>query len=194
MALRLFIMRHGETKWSLSGQHTGLTDLPLTEQGEEEARQLGKRIRDVEFSSVFASPLMRASRTCQLAGLGEMAQHSPDLVEWDNGDYEGITTAQILSSRPGWDIFRDGCPAGEMPDQVSERADRFIRSTQSLQGNVALFTHGHFARALAARWIGMPVEYGTHFTLGTAAVSIVSHQHNPPHLPIIELWNWRGQL
>ena len=187
-------MRHGETAWSRSGQHTGLTDLPLTSQGEAEARDLGIRIREIDFASVLVSPLQRARQTCELANLGYQARETSDLVEWDNGDYEGMTTDEIVKTRPGWDLFRDGCSGGEMPYQVSERADRLIRSMRTSQGNVALFTHGHFARALAARWIGLPVEHATHFVLGTAAIGILSHQHNRPHLPVIELWNWRGQL
>ncbi len=194
MALRIFVMRHGETAWSLSGQHTGLTDLPLTARGEAEARALGERLGGLQFSKVLSSPLQRAKHTCELANLGQLAQVEADLVEWNNGDYEGVTTPQILETRPGWDQFRDGCPRGEMPNQISERADRIIRSLHGMQGNVAIFTHGHFARALAARWIRLPVEHATHFVLSTAAIGILSHQHNPPHLPVIELWNWRGHL
>lgn len=194
MSLQLYVMRHGETEWSLSGQHTGRTDLPLTVRGEQEAKQLGSRVRDIEFSSIFVSPLQRARQTCELAGFGDRSQVESDLIEWDNGEYEGLTTAQIHESRPGWDIFRDGCPTGEMPYQVTERTERFIRSLHNLQGNVAIFTHGHFARSLVTRWIGIPLEFGTHFILGTAALSVLCYQHNPPHLPVIELWNSPGHL
>lgn len=194
MTQRLFIMRHGETDWSRSGQHTGRTDLPLTQRGEEEARQLGTRIRDVTFSQVFTSPLQRAQKTCEIAGLAGSARSDPNLIEWDNGQYEGLTTAQILEAHPGWDLYRDGCPGGELPAEVCQRASQFIQATRDMPGNIALFTHGHFARALATQWIGIPVKHGSNFVLGTAALSILAYQHNPPFLPIIELWNSQSKL
>ena len=189
MSSRLFVIRHGETEWSLSGHHTGRADVPLSDHGEEEARQLRTRIRDVQFSSVLTSPLKRARRTCELAGLAEHARIVIELVEWDNGVYEGMTPQDILVTRPGWNLFRDGCPGGEMPIQVSERADRLIKSLRGMDGNVAIFTHGHFGRVLAARWIGLSVEFAQHFLLDTASLSILCHQHNQQDQPAILLWN-----
>ena len=185
----LYLMRHGETAWSLSGQHTGRTDIPLTERGEQDARKLADRLRTVKFSRVFTSPLQRARRTCVLAGLGEVAEIEPDLVEWDYGDYEGQRPADIREARPGWKVFRDGCPGGESPAQVSERADRLIARLRTLEGNIALFSHGHFGRVLAARWIGLQVRQAQHFLLGTASVSILGYEHNLAEAPAIVLWN-----
>jgi probable phosphoglycerate mutase len=158
MPVKLYLMRHGETEWSLSGQHTGITDIPLTGNGEDEARRLGQRLSGIHFSAALSSPRQRAQRTCELAGLGALAQVEPDLAEWDYGDYEGIRTPEILRKRPGWNIFADGCPNGELPDQVAARADRLIQKLEVLEGNVALISHGHFSRVLAARWIGSPVN------------------------------------
>jgi probable phosphoglycerate mutase len=189
MSLRLFVIRHGETEWSLSGHHTGRADIPLSNHGEVEARHLGRRICEVQFSNVLTSPLKRARRTCELAGLAEQATIEIELAEWDNGDYEGRTAQDILKSHPGWNLFRDGCPGGEMPYQVSERADRLIKSLRRMDGNVALFTHGHFGRVLAARWIGLSIESAQHFLLDTASLSILSYQHNQQDHPAILLWN-----
>ncbi len=186
---RLYLMRHGETAWSLSGQHTGRTDIPLTEQGEQDARQLAERLHAVEFSRVFTSPLQRARRTCELAGLGEVAEIEPDLVEWDYGDYEGQRPADIRKSRPDWNVFRDGCPGGESPAQASERADRVIARLRTLEGNIALFSHGHFGRVLAARWIGLEIRQAQHLLLSTASVCILGHEHNKVEAPAIILWN-----
>ena len=189
MALRLFVMRHGETAWSLSGQHTGRVDIPLTARGQEEARRLGERIRGVEFSRVFVSPLERARHTCELAGCGEQAQVEEDLIEWANGDYEGRTHAEVDAQRPGWNVFRDGCPNGEMPEQISARADRLIIRLNSMDGNVGLFTHSHFARAFAARWIGLPVKEAQHFLLNTGSLSILRYEPGHTRQPVIALWN-----
>src|SRR5260221_730903 len=145
-----YLARHGETAWSLSGQHTGLTDLPLTARGEQNARELGERLRALVVARVFTSPLLRASRTCDLAGFAAVAQVDPDLVEWDYGDYEGLTTREILSRRPGWSLFRDGCPNGESLADLSARADRVVQRVRSVGGNVLLFSSGHFLRCLAA--------------------------------------------
>lgn len=189
MSLRLFVMRHGETAWSRSGQHTGRADIPLTELGEQEARQLGIRIRDIQFAHVLTSPLQRARHTCTLAGQATNATAELDLIEWDNGDYEGQTPQQILALNPGWNLFRDGCPGGETPSEVVERVDRLIRSLRSMDGEVALFTHGHLGRVLAARWLGLPVENAEHFLFGTAGLSILEYQRDEVELPVIALWN-----
>jgi probable phosphoglycerate mutase len=189
MPLRLYLIRHGETEWSLSSRHTGRTDIPLTVQGEQDARRLGEWLRDLRFSQVFASPRQRARRTCELARLGPVAKIEPDLAEWDYGDYEGQRSVNIRKGRPDWNLFRDGCPRGEMPAQVSDRADRLIAHLRALDGNVALFSHGHFGCVLAARWIGLSVIEGQHFLLGTASLSILGYEPNHAEVPVIALWN-----
>jgi broad specificity phosphatase PhoE len=186
---RLYLMRHGETAWSLSGQHTGRTDIPLTEQGEQDARKLADRLRIVKFSRVFTSPLQRARRTCELAGLGNLAEIEPDLAEWDYGEYEGQRPADIRKARPDWNVFRDGCPGGELPAQISERADRLIARLRTLEGNIAIFSHGHFGRVLGARWIGLGIRQAQHLLLGTASVSVLGYEHNLAEAPAIVLWN-----
>jgi broad specificity phosphatase PhoE len=186
MISQLFLMRHGETAWSKSGQHTGRTDLPLTAEGEEAARQLAKSLRATKFSHVFTSPRQRARQTCELAGLGAGAGIEPDLAEWDYGDYEGKRSAEILGMQPDWNIFRDGCPHGESPAQVSDRADRLIARLRRLEGKVAVFSHGHFGRVLAARWNGWPLGAAQHFLLGTASWSILGYEHDQP---VIARWN-----
>lgn len=187
--LRLYLIRHGETAWSLSGQYTGRADIPLTVHGEDAARDVGMRLRDTPFSHVLTSPLQRAQQTCALAGLGTVPTIEADLAEWDNGDDEGRTSAEILTARSGWNLFRDGSPHGETPAQISGRADRLIARLRTLDGNVALFSHGHFGRVLVARWIGLPVAQAQHFLLDTAAVSILSYEHNRTDQPAIALWN-----
>jgi probable phosphoglycerate mutase len=184
----VYLARHGETAWSLSGQHTGLTDLPLAERGERNARQLGKRLVGSPLAKVFTSPLQRARRTCELAGFGVVAEVLTDLVEWNYGDYEGRRTDEIQAERPGWNIFRDGCPGGETPAQVGERADRVINKVRTIQGNVLLFSSGHFLRALAARWLGLATEAGRYFFLSTASVSTLGYEHDLTE-PVIRLWN-----
>ena len=186
---RLYLMRHGETAWSLSGQHTGRTDIPLTEQGEQDARKLAERLRAVRFSRVFTSPLQRARRTCELAGLGDVAEIEPDLAEWDYGDYEGQRPVDIRKARPDWNVFRDGCPGGESPAQVSGRADRVIARLRMLEGDIAIFSHGHFGRVLAARWIGLELRQAQHLLLSTASVSILGYEHNVAEVPAIVSWN-----
>src|SRR4051812_45769970 len=152
---QVYLARHGETEWSLSGQHTGLTDLPLTERGERNARQLGNRLRGLSFSKVFSSPLKRAFQTSRLAGFGDRAEVLQDLVEWNYGDYEGRRTAEIQAERPDWRLFRDGCPNGETAEQVGRRADRVIARLRDVEQNVLLFSSGHFLRVFAARWLGL---------------------------------------
>src|SRR5712692_9780516 len=151
----VYIARHGETAWSLSGQHTGRTDLPLTANGERNARRLGERLKGLTFSKVIASPLQRAARTCELAGFGPQAEIDPSLLEWDYGQYEGRRSAEIHVERPDWQLFRDGCPGGESPSQVGERADRVVQRVRTVPGNVLLFSSGHFIRVLAARWLAL---------------------------------------
>jgi broad specificity phosphatase PhoE len=185
----LYLVRHGETEWSLSGRHTGRTDIALTERGEDEATGLAPRLRDIRFAHVLTSPLQRARRTCELAGLGAAAEIDADLAEWDYGDYEGQRSVDIRKQRAGWNIFRDGCPHGEMPTQVSGRADRLIARLRTLDGNVALFSHGQFGCVLAARWIGLPLIEAQHFALGPASLSILGFDPHHPEAAIIALWN-----
>jgi broad specificity phosphatase PhoE len=189
MPLRLYLVRHGETEWSRSGQYTGRTDIPLTAHGEDEARELGLRIRDIPFARVLTSPLKRAQQTCALAGLVPASEVEPDLAEWDNGDDEGRTTADILTSRPGWNLFREGSPHGETPGQISIRADRLITRVRAWDGNIALFSHSHLGRVLAARWIGLSVEQAQHLLLDTASLSILCYEHDRIDQPAIALWN-----
>jgi probable phosphoglycerate mutase len=187
--LQLYFIRHGETAWSLSGQHTGLTDIPLTGHGEDEARALEPCLRPVQFTHVLTSPLHRARRTCELAGLGPDAEVEPDLLEWDYGAYEGQLSADLRKERPDWNLFRDGCPGGETPAQVSARAGRLIAKLQGLQGNVALFSHRQFGCVLAARWIGLTAIEGQHFALSPASISILGHEARHPKTQVISLWN-----
>lgn len=184
----VYLARHGETEWSLSGQHTGLTDLPLTARGEDAARALGERLRGMSFAKVFTSPLQRARRTCELAGFGDGAEAMPDLVEWNYGDYEGVRTHDILQTRPGWQLFRDGCPNGEMPGDIGARADRAIARLRAVDGDVLCFSSGHILRVLAARWLGLPPGQGTLFVLGTASLSALGYEHDLGE-PVIKLWN-----
>jgi broad specificity phosphatase PhoE len=188
-ATRLYLVRHGETAWSISGQHTGLTDIALTAHGEDQARALAPYFAKIRFAKVFSSPLMRARRTCELAGLGAAAQNESDLVEWNYGDYEGRRSADIVKERPGWSVWADGCPHGETPAMVSERADRLLIRLRAIPGNVAVFSHGQFGSALAARWIGLPVGQGQHLELSPATVSTLSVARDHPDIPVISLWN-----
>ncbi len=185
----VYLARHGETAWSLTGQHTGRTDLPLTPRGERNARSLGQRLAGVRFSTVLCSPLQRTRQTCDLAGFGAAAGVDADLVEWDYGDYEGKTTAEIVARRPGWELFRDGCPGGELPAQVCARADRVVGRLRGLEGDALVFSSGHFIRVLAARWIGSATEApGLHFMLSTASLSALGYE-NDRSRPVIRLWN-----
>ncbi|HWE23005.1 MAG TPA: histidine phosphatase family protein [Myxococcales bacterium] len=182
------LARHGQTAWTESHQHTGVTDLPLTAAGETEAVHLGERLAGRSFAAVFTSPLRRAKRTCELAGFGRIAVVEPDLMEWDYGSYEGRTTAEIHAERPGWDLFRDGCPGGETPDQVAARADRVIELVRGIDGNVLLFSSGHFLRMFAARWLGLEPAAGRYFVLGTASLSEMGYEHDRSE-PVIRLWD-----
>ena len=187
--LRLYFIRHGGTAWSLSGQHTGRTDIPLTVEGEDQARELGPWLATIQFTHVLTSPRLRARRTCELAGLSAVAEIEPDLSEWDYGDYEGRRSEDICERRPGWNMFRDGCPGGKSPAQISDRADRLIARLRTLEGNIALFSHGEFGRVLAVRWIGAPVLEGQNFAFGTASLSILGYEPPHPETPVIALWN-----
>ena len=187
--LHIYLIRHGETEWALTSRHTGHTDLPLTANGEDEARELGKHLRDIRFAHVLTSPLKRARQTCELVGLDKAAEIEPDLAEWDYGDSEGKRSIDIREERPDWNVFRDGCPHGEMPAQVSVRADRLIARLCTFDGIVALFSHAQFGGVLAARWIGLPLAQAQHFPLGTASFSIFSFNPQHPEVPVIALWN-----
>jgi broad specificity phosphatase PhoE len=189
MATQLFLIRHGETQWALTGQHTGRTNLPLTEAGERRAAGLRGLLSGVPFARVLASPLLRARQTCELAGLGAVATIEPDLVEWNYGDYEGRTSADIHRERPGWNVFRDGSPGGESVEQVAQRADRVLAHVRLIEGTVAMFSHGQFLRALAMRWVGLPVPEGRHFSLDTGAISILGYEHANRETPAVVLWN-----
>jgi probable phosphoglycerate mutase len=184
----IYLARHGETAWSLSGQHTGLTDLPLTERGEANARQLGKRLAGLTFAKVFTSPLRRAARTCELAGFGAVAEKDRDLVEWNYGKYDGLRTAEIRAEAPDWQLFRDGCPGGEMPAQVGARADRVLARARAAKGDVLIFSSGHFLRVFAARFLELEPAGGRLFTLSTASLSILGFE-NTLSQPVVRLWN-----
>jgi broad specificity phosphatase PhoE len=185
-AQQVFLIRHGETEWSLSGQHTGVTDIPLTENGQSVARRLEPVLAGETFALVLTSPLERARKTCELAGLGERAEIDRDLMEWNYGEYEGLTPKQIRAKAPRWMIFRDGCPGGESPEQVGARADRLIARVRAVKGHAALFAHGHIFRVFAARWLGLPAAAGSHFLLDTATLSILSDYRE---IPAVARWN-----
>jgi broad specificity phosphatase PhoE len=179
------LVRHGETEWTLSGQHTGSTDIPLTERGREQAREAGQRIAGLSFAVVLSSPLSRALETARLAGLGDEVQTRDDLREWEYGEYEGLTSKEIRAQRPDWYLFGDGCPGGETAAEVGERVDRVIAEALGAEGDVVLFGHGHCLRVLTARWLGLPPEQGGRFALGTATVSVLGGEHDRP-----ALWLW----
>lgn len=183
------LIRHGQTAWSLSGQHTGMTDIPLTRQGELEAAGLAPYLRHKGGAAVLTSPLQRARQTCALAGMGGAAIIEPDLVEWNYGEYEGRLSADIRRERPGWAIFRDGCPGGESPIDIAARADRVIARLARLDDSIMLFSHGQFACSVAARWIGLDIREAEHLALDTASISVLGHSRSRPETPVIVLWN-----
>ena len=184
--MSIYVIRHGQTAWSLSGQHTGTTDLPLTDNGRRRAERLRPLLLNETFALVLVSPMQRARQTCELAGLGNGAVLDADLVEWNYGEYEGLTPKQIHEKVPGWLIFRDGCPGGEMPEQVGARVDRVITRARAVEGDVALFAHGHVLRVLAARWIGLPPGAGQHFLLETGTLCVLGYYRE---IPAVSVWN-----
>ena len=183
---QVVLVRHGQTEWSVSGQHTGTTDIPLTDEGRRQAEALGARLSGWTFSRVLTSPLARAADTCELAGFGARAEVTDDLREWDYGDYEGLRTADIRKDRPGWWLWRDGVPGGETVDEVGRRADRVVDAARAAEGDVALFAHGHVLRVLASRWIGLPPDHGRLFALATASVSVLGWEREAA---VVERWN-----
>ena len=190
LPLKIYFIRHGETAWSLFGQHTGRTDLPLTSHGQAMARELATALKGITFSLVLTSPRLRARTTCELAGFGAMGvQTEANLAEWDYGDYEGMRTSEIREQRPGWDVWEDGCPGGETPAGVSARADRLIARLRDVNGKVGLFSHGQFGRVLAARWIGLPVAQGQHFANAPGSISILGFETDHPDRRVISQWN-----
>jgi len=182
----VFLVRHGETEWSLNGRHTGSSDISLTENGRQVARRWQPFATTRTFDLVLTSPLQRARETCELAGLGERAETDPDLMEWNYGAYEGLTPKEIREKQPAWMIFRDGCPSGESPEQIGARVDRVIAKMRARAGNVAVFAHGHVLRVLGARWLGLPPSAGSHFLLDTATLSVLSSYHG---VPAVKRWN-----
>jgi probable phosphoglycerate mutase len=190
---RLFLARHGDTDWTDSRQRTGRTDLPLNQRGEERACQLGEQLKRFSFARVFTSPLQRASKTCALAGFAAAALVDPDLLEWDYGRFEGRLTPDILKERPGWELYRDGCPDGESPDGVAQRADRFIARARGIDGDVLAFSSGHIIRMIAARWLGLPPAAGRFFFCRPASVGVLAFEHSNLEEPIIGLWNFVKQ-
>jgi probable phosphoglycerate mutase len=185
-AQEVFLIRHGETEWSLNGRHTGLTDIALTEHGREVARRWRPYASGKKFALVLCSPLQRARQTCELAGLGAQAQLEEGLLEWNYGDFEGLTPLQIRALQPGWLIFRDGCPGGESPGAIGERVDRVIERIRAAAGDVVAFAHGHVLRVLGARWLGLPASAGSHFLLETATLCVLSSYHG---VPAVKRWN-----
>jgi len=183
---QVFLVRHGETEWSLSGQHTGTTDISLTEHGRQVARRLRPILAKESFALVLTSPMQRARETCRLAGFETVASVEPDLMEWNYGRYEGLTPGQIAATAPGWLIFRDGCPGGEQPQDIGERVDRVIARVRAIKGDIVLFAHGHVFRVFAARWLGLPPAAGQHFLLDTATMNILTYYHG---VAAIKQWN-----
>jgi probable phosphoglycerate mutase len=186
----IYLVRHGETEWSRSGRHTGRSDILLTDVGEAAARKLAERLSGPSFSAVWSSPSARARTTCMLAGVGSGAVIRDDLAEWDYGAYEGITTKEILAKRPGWQLFRDGCPNGETAADVGARADAVVQALRQAGATILIFSSSHFLRVLAARWLGLPPEGGAHFVLDTASISVLGYEHDLTE-PVIRWWNQR---
>jgi broad specificity phosphatase PhoE len=189
MLLRIYLVRHGETEWSRAGRHTSRTEVSLTGQGEADARAVGRRLRNVSFSRILTSPRLRARQSCEEAGFVHVGQIEPDLAEWEYGSYEGLRTIDILEGRPGWNLFKDGCPGGETPSQVAERATRLIEKLRGLEGNVVMFSHAHFLRVFATQWIGLPLEAAQRLMLETSSLCSVGFEHDQPNEPVIALWN-----
>lgn len=190
---KIWLARHGQTSWSVAGRHTGRSDMPLTPAGEQEARELGVRLKAMTFAAIFTSPLQRSKRTCELAGFGGAAEVMPDLLEWDYGEYEGLTSAEIRARRPGWHLFRDGCPGGEHLGDVIPRADRVVARLKAATGQVLVFSHGHFLRVLSVRWAGIHPESGAHFALASGALCALGWDNHSGDA-LIDRWNDTGHL
>jgi probable phosphoglycerate mutase len=188
---RIVIVRHGETEWSREGRHTGRQDIPLTDAGRDDARHLAAALQGFTFARVLCSPLQRARETCRLAGCGDEAELRDELQEWDYGDYEGLTFAEVQARRPGWFLWRDGCPGGESPDDVGRRVDPLVAELTEQEADVVVFAHGHVLRVLASRWIGRPAGQGARLALSTSAISVLGYEHD---LPVIRRWNDQGHL
>ena len=188
---KIFLIRHGETEWSLSGQHTGKTDIPLTENGREQSMKLGKSLQKCSFFKAFVSPLLRARTTFELMKLDVPSTLDEDLYEWDYGDYEGLTTAEIQKDRPGWSIFKDGAPGGESLEAVRKRAEKMIAKIKETEGAVVVFSSGHFSRVLASVWLGQPIGFGAQITLSACSLSILGYEHSDP---AILAWNATEEL
>lgn len=186
MADHLYLVRHGETEWSLSGQHTSTTDLPLTEHGREQARSVAPKLAGIGFAQVLCSPMSRARETCRLAGFAQAAEITEDLMEWNYGDYEGLTSAQIHEQHRSWDLWRDGCPGGEFPAQIGARIDHLLAQVATVDGDVLCFAHGHVLRVLTARWLEMEVSAGARFALEVATISVLGHEHTTQ---VIDHWS-----
>ena len=186
---RIFLIRHGQTEWSVSGQHTGRTDVPMTPKGEDHARRLASVLDNIKFDTVLTSPLQRTRRTCELSGLADQAQNDPDLLEWDYGSFEGLTSEAIALKNPDWRLFRDGAPQGESIQEVATRTDRLMAKLETLSGNVALFSHGHLICALAMRWIGLPILAAEHLELSTSSISTIGYSEHHPDTRVISGWN-----
>ena len=189
---RVYYFRHGETEWAKLGRHTGRTDIPLTATGEAEARALAPRLAGVTFTRVFMSPRLRARQTCELAGLSASAEVDEELAEWDYGEYEGLRSVEIRAQRPGWEIFRDGCPGGESPEEITKRVDRAIHRLRALSGNVAVFSHGHFGRVFGVRWLNMSIRQARHFALSPASLSILGSDPARDEVEMMLCWNAVG--
>ncbi len=183
---KVYIVRHGETEWSISGQHTGITDIPLTENGRTQVKFLKPMLANEVFTLILTSPLHRARETCKLSGLGDTAEVDPNLMEWNYGEYEGVTSKEIHKTVPGWLVFNDGAPGGETPEQIGARADRVIQRVRAVQGNVALFAHGHIFRVLVARWLDLPATAGRNFLLDTGTLNILRYYRG---YPAVKIWN-----
>lgn len=188
----IFLIRHGETEWSLSGQHTSFTDVPLTAQGQTQARALAPRLKGIAFTEVLTSPRERARATCELAGCAASMRIDARVQEWNYGEYEGLKLAQILERRPGWDLFRDGCPGGETAAQVTLRVDQVVSHLRAMHGAIALFSHGHLLRSLAARWLNLPITHARSLLLAPGSLSLLTFEHDNPAAPAIALWNEAG--
>jgi broad specificity phosphatase PhoE len=188
----IFLIRHGETAWSLSGQHTSFTDIPLNGHGETQARTLAPRLKGIAFTEVLCSPRQRARDTCELAGCAASMRIDAQLQEWNYGEYEGLKLAQILERRPDWDLFRDGCPGGESPAEITQRTDLTVAHLRAMNGAIALFSHGHLLRSLAARWLNLPLTHARSLLLAPGSLSLLTFEHDNPAAPAIALWNEAG--